>query len=615
MKTPETIEWIRKVFNDPSKTIIFHNAKFDLKMFSFEGIDIFNMKATVDCTLILAKIYNCQMWEYDLRWLGIQFLGRDPGAKDEIVEWLRRNKARFVAEHGREPGFQDAPYETVKRRAIWDVETTLLLHARLRPLVEQASPELYSTERDLMFVVVDMENHGVKVDLTRAKLLRNNAQRAIDMLHEQLNALVCPLVIQKNKNGKIKEEIITEFNPNSTATQLPAAFEKLGITLKFRTKAKKSKRTGQMSGGGRWSFDEYAMIRYVSPHLAAIIRDSGEEGWEFQRWWREINETIRAHQLDLKELLPPLVLKVNELTKLVNTYYTHLIEDAVDVHFEPSGREVGIIHGSFNQSEAMTGRFSSSGPNLQNMPRILGPRECFIPRLGRRNWHFDYEQVEMKFFVHFAEDDDMARAIADDIHLYVAAEIYDRPAEDVTKEQRKRAKGVNFGILYGAGPPTMAETLTKKGLITTTPEASLLVAKYHKRFPSVRRTTSKFKSELHRDGYVRNPFGRRYHIPSKFSYKALNYMCQGTSADLMKLSMVRIWKYLRAVGAKSRIILTVHDELAIEMPLIEEKTLIPEIKRLMEDRKSFYIPITVDCEVVTHRWSEKKKAKDVGLIV
>lgn len=645
LKTPETIEWVRRLFNDPTKTIVFHNAKFDLKMFGFEGIDIFNIKATIDCTLILAKMYNGQMWDYDLRFLSISILNRSTADKDEVIDWIKSNSRAFVKQHGRPPGFHDAPVEIVKRRALWDVESTLQLHAFFKPRVMNSCRTLYETERQLMFVCIDMENTGVKVDITRAKKLKAEAERGIRILQKLLDDLVCPLIISKAvcpecgkvmKNPVLKDDrgrlptycmkceksaepeiklqtIERDFNPGSTAVQLPAAFEKMGITLLYKTKPKKGKKGKQGSGGGRWSFDEYAMIRYVSQPVASLIRDSGEEGWLFDRWWSELRRVFKENKLPRAQMLPPLVLKMNELSKMVSTYYDHIISDAVDVHTEPNGREVGILHCKFNQSEAQTGRFSSSEPNMQNMPRILGPRECFVPRQGRRNWHFDYEQVEMKFFVHFAKDKDMAKAIESDIHLYVAAEIYQKPAEQVTKEQRKRAKGVNFGIIYGSGANTMSETLTKKGLLTTRAEAAQLVGAYHRRFPSVRRTTNDLKIELHRKGYVTNPFGRRYHIPTKFGYKALNYECQGTSADLMKAAMVKIWKWLRSQGLKSKILLQVHDELAIEIPPSEQAVVVPKIIELMQDLKSYFVPITVDAEVVTERWSKKDKPEKAGL--
>lgn len=645
-KSKEAIEWIRSLFDDPTKTLIFHKAKFDLKMFSFEGIDIFNSKAHVDCTLILAKLFNMSYFDYGLRALALKLLRLDTEDKDDIADWVKANKRQFEKDHGRPPGFQDAPEDFVRRRALWDVRATLMLHAFLKVRVMDICPNLYETERLLQYVVIDMENTGVRVDLTRAKQLRAEARRNVKILRRKLHKLTCPFTIKKVKCSEcgrslksvllkndelfehmfcakcgelvsvvVEEHEFDEFNPGSKAIQVPHVFEQLGFELKYKTKPKKKKTAkGKIkTGGGRWAFDEYAMIRYVSKPLASIIRDSGEEGWPFDKWLKAVEDTIDKHDLPKRDWLPMLMMKVGELEKMISTYYDHIINQSIDIEVDPSGRETGILHCNFNQSEAMSGRFSSSEPNLQNIPRILGPRECFIPRKGRYNLHADYEQVEMKFFVHFAEDEGMAEAIKSDIHLYVAADIYNKPAELVTKEQRKRAKGVNFGIIYGSGPATMAETLTKKGLPTTKAEATIIVAAYHRKYPSVRRLTNKLKSELKMKEYVTTPFERRYYIPEKFSYTALNYLCQGTSADMMKAAMVKVWFWLRKHAPDCKMLMTVHDELVIECPKAKTEWVMRRVKPLMEDHENFFIPITVDFEVNDKRWSKKSKPSDLGL--
>lgn len=613
-KTGEWLRWLGELLADPTKELIFHNAKFDVKAMAYEGLDVLNAKAKIHCTLILSKLFNMNGW-HDLLGLGIRYLNRNPADKTEIETWLRQhNKPKMVRERGRKLNFSDVPTEIVKRRVLWDVETTLKLFAYLYPRVQSTSPDLYATERELILVTVEMELIGVQIDITRAKKLRAVAMRGIETIQQELDKLICPLHVVRLKKGVEVEEDHETFNVNSTAIQMPAAFQKLGIELKFKTKPKKGKKGKKASGGGRWSFDEYSMVRYVPKDLAALIRDSSEEGWSFDKFYAELHKLVKDKSEDTKarELLPPLVLKLRELKKMVTTYYDHLIEECVDVHRASNGREYGTLHCSFNQNEALTGRYSSSGPNLQNMPRLLGPRECFVRRLGYRNWHFDYEQVEMKFFVHFARDRRMAKAIEDDIHLEVASIIYKQPRPKVSKERRKRAKAVNFGILYGAGPPKMAETLTQKGLPTSKLEASKLCADYHRSFPSVRKTTQALKRDIERQGFVVNPFGRRYHISTKESYKALNYECQGTSADLMKRGMLRVWKHLRKHGYKSRIIMTIHDEVVLQIPRNEEKKLVPEVRALLEDRTSFFVPITVGVEYVTHRWSKKKDFQDVG---
>lgn len=612
------LKWLQRLFDDPDKQIIFHHQKFDLTMATFIGIDIFNMKAKTHCTLIQAKLTNASWLNYSLKHLGARLLGRPTGDKDEIELWVKDRKRinEYRKLHGRKPNFSDAPTDVIKKRAIWDVETTLLLHLRLYGDIQKYSKAKYKNEIELTFVCIDMERIGVQTDITKAKKLRAKAERDSAHILKDLQALVGSLVVTKTQAGEKVQVEEPTFNPKSPI-HLPAAFTKLGIPLVHKTKSKLDKRTGVMKGGGNWAFDEYAMMRYVSDPLMAVMREASEEGWQAQKFRRKVRQTIKRYKLGKKELLPPLVLKYRELQMMTSTFYNAIIDRSVDVFTSPTGNEYGTLHCSFNPSTAITGRFSSSGPNLQNLPRTKGPRECFVARRGRHNWHLDYDQVEMKMFVHFAQDKRMAKAIERDIHRYVASQIYDCAEEDVTKEQRSRGKGGGFGILYGSGAATMAETMTKNGLKTEKKDAVFLVRKYHEEFPSVRKTTRSFEKELRLKGFLVNPHGRRYHIPVKFAYTALNYMCQGTSADIIKEAMVRLWNWLRDGGYKSKLIMTIHDEIVLECPKSEEKVVVPKALRLMEDLHNYFVPITASAEVVTKRWSKKRDAaksiKDGGM--
>lgn len=622
--------WLKQLVCDPTKTIICHNMKFELEMLCVMGIDMLELMdvgARFECTMIMSKVLNSTGLDHDLEYCGRKYLNRNTQDKTDIKHWLNaENTRKKVRERGRELNFSDVPDDIVKRRVLWDVETTLGLFFFFRNRVRETCEQLYQTEHDLCYVCVDMELHGVRVDITRAEELREEALQMIDLIKQDIDRLVGSITLTKKRKKKRKKQgvvisteivekqiIVESINPGSNS-HLEKAWEKLGIELKYKTKPKKDKKTGEMKGGGKWAFDEYAMIRYVSKPLVPIMRESSEDGWPHDKWYQAIHDTIKKHKLRPFDLLPPLVLKHRELSKMVSTYYDHIINDARNIEIAPDGRRYGILYCKFNQSEAMTGRFSSSEINLQNIPRILGPRECFVTRKGRLNWHLDFSQVEMRFFVHFARDSKMAAYIDKDIHLYVATQIYNLPPEKVTKEQRKRAKGTGFGILYGSGADTQAETLTKKGLPTTRAEALMVVSNYHRKFPSIRKCTNQLKIDLARQGCVINPFGRRYYIRSKFAYKALNYMCQGTSADLMKAGMVRIWKWLRKEGywPKVRIIMTVHDELVIECPPSLSAEIIPKCIAMMEDRTSFFVPITVDAEVVKTRWSEKQDPEELG---
>lgn len=611
LKTKTSMELLREILNDPSKEVYFHNAKYDLKMLSFEGWDVFALLAHINCTLILSKLYNEMFWSHELRDLGRIILKRDTADKDEVDIWIRTNKRSFTKEHGRPPNFSDAPLDMVKRRCLWDVETTLLLGYYLHPRVMKICPELYENERQLMFAVMDMENNGVRVDITKARELGKKAQSDMQLIKDHLDELICPL--DGIKRGSDQNDSTDHLNPNSNP-ELEASFIKLGIKLRYKTKPKKKRKRKLAPGKVNWSFDEYAMVRYVEDPLKVLIRKTNDEGMEGDKYLEQTLHTIKKYHLSPSQALPPLVLKYRELSKMCSTFYAAIIDKSVDRKII-QGREYGILHCQFNQSRALTGRFSSSNPNLQNIPRILGPRECFVPRPGRYNWHLDYSQIEMRFFVHFAKDLKMARAVDKDIHLAVAVEVYGLPEKKISKEQRKRAKTVNFGVIYGAGVNTLTENMQKKGLPVTRSEVTKFLSRYHLKYPSVRRLSSELKRELHRKGYITNPYGRRYHVEIDKAYKGLNNLVQGTSADEMKYSMLKAWKWLRKHKYRTRLIMTIHDELVFEVPRNEEQRVIPKLIKIMENLHGYFVPIRVKAEVVTHCWSKKEDPKKVGLIL
>lgn len=605
-KTRANLRHLVSVLNNPNNVIVGQNLKFDLKMLLHEGVDVFELKAKFHDILLLSKVLDSVAFRHDLRYLVRRYLGAPCADKDEIDIWLAKNKRRLRKELEREPNFSDVPRSIVKKRVMWDTTQTLALFNILHPRAQEVCPDLYETERQLLWVVLDMEHRGITVDITRARELRALCQKYLDKVTRKLNSLVCPLEVTFKKKGKVVTEAVNEFNPNSSTRHVPAAFRKVGIELIYKTVPKKNKKKGTMSKGGNWCFDEPTMVRYMSDPIAALVVDSSKESWSLEKFWTTILKAIDKHSLEEAELLPALILKYRELSKLISTYYNHLIDDPVDRYITPTGREYGVIHCHFNQADPMTGRFSSSGPNLQNMPRKLGPRECFVPRKGCNFWLPDYAQVEMRFYCHFAKDQKMASRLSLDLHRQTAAEMFKKAPEDITKEERERAGTVNFTVIYGAGPPRIAETLTKRGAPTNTAQATQMRRKYYLTYPLVPRTAKRLGRELKRVGYIENPYGRRYYIPKKLCYKALNYMCQGTSADQIKKAMVEIWLWLRENGYRTRILLQVHDELGFEIPYTETLEVIPVIVKMMEERKKFFVPITVGLDVATKRWSSKE---------
>jgi DNA polymerase-1 len=268
--------------------------------------------------------------------------------------------------------------------------------------------------------------------------------------------------------------------------------------------------------------------------------------------------------------------------------------------------KTGRIHASFNQTGAVTGRLSSSDPNLQNIPIRTEPgreiRTAFVPRNPDNVLlTADYSQVELRMMAHFSKDENLLEAFANemDIHAFVASQVFAVDVENVTKEQRSRAKAVNFGIIYGQTPYGLA-----RGTGMGVAEAKTFIQTYFFRYPKVRFFIDKCIDQARRNGYVATILGRRRPIPelqSKNRHQvalgerlAVNTILQGSAADLIKQAMIRIQNRIKTENRPSRMLIQVHDELVFETP---EKTVEAEtefIRHEMTHAIPLNVPVTVD---------------------
>src|SRR5262245_8717082 len=270
--------------------------------------------------------------------------------------------------------------------------------------------------------------------------------------------------------------------------------------------------------------------------------------------------------------LPEKILEYRQLAKLRGTYV-----DAFPAMIHP---QTGRVHTSYNQAVAATGRLSSSDPNLQNIPirtpegRLI--RTAFVPDPG---WVFssaDYSQIELRVLAHLTGDPRLAAAFREnlDIHQATAAEIFDVKPADVTADQRRKAKEINFGILYGMSAGGMAQRLHLDAKT-----AREFIDRYFARYSSVKGFLENTLEDGRRLGYVTTALGRRRYVRGLKSADvmerapaeriAVNAPIQGTAADIMKLAMIGAWRRLRAEKRKTRMILQVHDELVLEAPEAE----------------------------------------------
>ncbi len=291
------------------------------------------------------------------------------------------------------------------------------------------------------------------------------------------------------------------------------------------------------------------------------------------------------------------VLEYRQLTKLKGTYV-----DALPALIDP---QTGRLHTSFNQTGAATGRLSSSNPNLQNIPirTELGReiRAAFVPRAGWKLVVADYSQIELRLLAHMSLDPVLVEAFrnGEDIHTRTAAEVMGVPPLMVTPEARRKAKAVNFGIVYGISPFGLAAQL---GI--TQGEAQDYIERYFARYAGVRKFIEATKAEVRRTGVTRTLLGRERPIPDINSRNpnargfaertAVNSPLQGTAADLIKLAMVRIDHEMERRGGQAAMLLQVHDELVFEAPPDEAAEIAALAKREMEQVYRLEVPLLVD---------------------
>jgi DNA polymerase I len=443
---------------------------------------------------------------------------------------------------GAEPGEDDAQLalgEEVEAGLDPGEEARLVaaLTEAQRPRLEQFELEslLRDVELPLVHVLAAMEREGLKLDAERLAEVGAGFGERIATLEKEIFELA--------------EEEFTIGSPQQVGRIL---FEKLELTRKRR---------------GKTGFSTDARV-------LAQIRDEHPIVEKIESW--------------------------RELSKLKSTYLDSL-PDLID----PG---TGRVHTTFNQASTTTGRLSSTNPNLQNIPirtEIGRPvRACFVAEGGARLLSADYSQVELRVLAHVAEEEvlkEIFRA-GEDVHAATAAEVFDISREDVDVGQRSKAKMVNFGIVYGLTGFGLADRLN-----IPRKEGEEFVARYLERFPAVRAFRESVVERAQEEGYVRTLMGRRRSIPELRSGNpntrrlgerlAVNTVIQGTAADIIKVAMVRCQSALRESGAKTRLVLQIHDELLFEGPPGEMDEATELVRREMCAAYELDPPLEVDVGV------------------
>jgi DNA polymerase-1 len=304
--------------------------------------------------------------------------------------------------------------------------------------------------------------------------------------------------------------------------------------------------------------------------------------------------------------LPKAILEYRALAKLKSTY-----TDKLPAEIDP---RTGRIHTSYHQAVAATGRLSSSDPNLQNIP-IRTPegrriRQAFVAPAGYKLLAADYSQIELRIMAHLSADAGLLEAFAADIdiHRATAAEVFGVDPADVSDDERRSAKAINFGLIYGMSAFGLGRQL---GIGRN--QAQEYVDLYFSRYPGVKNYMDRTRERAREDGFVATVYGRRLYLPEIDSRNhqrrqyaersAINAPMQGTAADIIKRAMLDVDAWLTSSGTDARVIMQVHDELVLEVAAADAQDIGVEVARLMEDAASLSVRLKVDFGI-GNNWDE-----------
>lgn len=448
--------------------------------------------------------------------------------------------------------FAEVPIETAAPYGAADADLTLRLAEIIRPeIIEKGQERLLSDiEMPLLPILAAMEKEGVGVDIAFFQSMSVDLAERLAHLEAEIHRIAG-----------------TVFNINSTQQLSDVLFLRLNLPHEGLRKTK----------SGHFSTAADVLASLQQDDDTGIVAD---------------------------------ILEYRELGKLKSTYV-----DALPGLVNP---DTGRIHTSYNQTGAITGRLASSSPNLQNIPiRTEVGQQIRRGFVARKGWLFlavDYSQVELRVLAHISQDEALLAAFQEDqdIHSTTAAAVYGIDVEEVTYNQRRFAKAVNFGLIYGMGSYRLARDSD-----LTVAEAENYIKAYFDRFPGISRYLEETKLLARTQGYVETLLGRRRYFPvylapgrvnrqveARADREAVNHPIQGTAADIIKLAMIDLQKRLDQTY-RARLLLQVHDELVLEVPENEIETIRPLVVDTMSGAYPLAVPLKVDASI-GRNWLELK---------
>jgi len=540
---PENVfNWLRTLTQDISKKFYFHNAKYDLAAFRFDQVEF---PGPIVDTMIFGHVIDGDRWSYDLEALVKDYVpGFDLSYVAKFNEYLERTQPRPKTPTGKvDFNYSLALPSVLGEYACWDIQATRELAKAQRALptwdripnqgnMSWNRNQLLTNEFELIKVLFEMEWAGVKIDKEKCAMLRDNAIDEMETYASRMGKLA----------GK-------SFAPTKWS-QLNEAFERAGGTIKFwnlpeeqRGKQKLDQFTEDKANStGRPCWNAIALLKYME-----FYKPTNPKVFEFLVAYREYSQRAR------------------------------IVSTNLDVYLrgcDPAGR----LHGQFHQHRVITGRLSSSEPNLENIAKVKGTadqvviekligkkdsealnrqlRSVFIAERRKAFVSIDYSQIEYRGAAYFAEDEVLLEKYRQDpktdYHQYTA---------DLALIDRDRAKTVNFGTLYGMGAASLASLL-----LISEGEAKAILQQVFNARPKLKNLITMVARLAERMGFVQNPFGRVCPVSRGFSYKAINYLVQGHVGDMLRWALVRLYKEIKAQSWPVTLMLPEHDEICSEMP-------------------------------------------------
>ena len=480
-----------------------------------------------------ANVFDCGIAAYLLNPLKSTYTYEEL-AKDYLDGKLLPGKEELLGKISLKKAWEEDMPE-LEHLACYTAYTAFATRAPLKAKLQETGMWKVYTEIELplVFTLDSMEKWGIEV---KGEELKNYGEKLTVRIHE-LEKLIW-------------QQAGEEFNINSPKQMGVILFEKLGL------KGGKKTKTGYSTAAD--------ILEKLAPEYP-IVKD---------------------------------ILEYRQLAKLKSTYADGLVGEIA---------EDGRIHSTFNQTITATGRISSTEPNLQNIPIRTEEgrkvREAFIAASGCKLISADYSQIELRIMAHLSADKRLVEAFKnnEDIHRATAAEVFGKERDKVTPNDRRIAKVINFGLMYGMSPFGLA-----KNLGIGRDEAKNYINKFFARFPGVHDYMERTRALADRQAYVETTFGRRLWLPeihaggarrAAAERAAINAPMQGTAADLIKLSMIAVQKWIEEKGLKSKLILQIHDELIMEVPEAEVDLVKENLPKIMDSVTELHVPLIAEVGV------------------